>query len=1073
MCNNLKYSYKYMNCINIDINSDNILSTNIDYKNINLFLKKYYYIKNEKTSNQKITHTSINKPKGSYIIDSERMPKFLDLYKKAIHANINMYLTEVHLDQGPLIVDIDIKYNVSLNEDKKRIYNYTNIIDLIRIYNKLINKYLKIDENNCYLLEKKEPTIMKIVDQIIYLKDGFHLIYPNICITSNLQYIIRDECIKELSNCVSWNKLNLNNSYEDIIDKNIIKSSNWMMYGSCKPGYENNKYLLTKIISNDLVELEITETERYNLPSKLSIRQSTKDDITEYNEGYNENIINQLYFNINKSFIYKIKNPEDIVYARGLLELLNKDRADNYQSWLEIGFCLHNIDDSLLADWILFSSQSDKYKDGECEKLWIKFKNEGLTIRSLYRWARLDNPEKYYNYIIENTNDIFKNSISGTSYDVAKAFYELYRDVYICASIKHKIWYEFKYNRWIQIDNAYTIFNKLNEEMVNRYLQLSQIYTNKSIVIPEEKDIYLVKIDACIKLCTKLRTTNFKKQIIEELLILFFDPDFLNNLDEQRNLICFTNGVYDLDNNYFREGRPEDKISLCTNINYIKYDNKNELIKKVENFFIEIQPELDMREYILDFMSSCLQGNIPDEKFHIWTGTGCHPKGTLIHCFNKLVAVENIKLNDILYDDNGLKQRVIRLYSGYGIIFKIDNIVDDKIISSYKVNGSHRIAVYIVKSYIIDKKKLSWIEVYNDRIIIRSKYFNNTIDIYEWYLKNCRSYKDKIIAIPVWQYILVTPIWKSNMKGIIKKDKIILTDIQIKYNTFAKYYGFQLDGSQKYFISDNILTYNSNGKSLSINLLSQALGDYSSTLSVSILTNKRPMSNSATPELAKTKGKRFCFIQEPEQNDTIYVGRLKEITSNNDKLQARELYKEPIEFYPQFKLLLACNDLPYIPASDGGTWRRLRVVPFEMKFVDNPKEANERKINRQIKEELINWREALLSILINRFSNYKNRGLIEPSKVVKFTLEYQKESDIYLEFIESLILPTDLKTDKISITDTYKIFKIWYQDVYNIKSTIIQKEFKKNMLIKLPHSTDLRYFTNCKLVNISNQELDI
>ena len=44
----------------------------------------------------------------------------------------------------------------------------------------------------------------------------------------------------------------------------------------------------------------------------------------------------------------------------------------------------------------------------------------------------------------------------------------------------------------------------------------------------------------------------------------FFDSThkFYDDLNENHNLICFNNGVYDLLKGTFRPGRPEDKISL-------------------------------------------------------------------------------------------------------------------------------------------------------------------------------------------------------------------------------------------------------------------------------------------------------------------------------------------------------------------------------------------------------------------------------------------------------------------------------------------------------------------------------
>ena len=41
-------------------------------------------------------------------------------------------------------------------------------------------------------------------------------------------------------------------------------------------------------------------------------------------------------------------------------------------------------------------------------------------------------------------------------------------------------------------------------------------------------------------------------------------------IDENRNLLCCNNGVYDFKNEIFREGYPDDYLSLCTDINYIE-----------------------------------------------------------------------------------------------------------------------------------------------------------------------------------------------------------------------------------------------------------------------------------------------------------------------------------------------------------------------------------------------------------------------------------------------------------------------------------------------------------------------
>ena len=142
---------------------------------------------------------------------------------------------------------------------------------------------------------------------------------------------------------------------------------------------------------------------------------------------------------------------------------------------------------------------------------------------------------------------------------------------------------------------------------------------------------------------------------------------------------------------------------------------------------------------------------------------------------------------------------------------------------------------------------------------------------------------------------------------------------------------------------------------------------------------------------------------------------------------ARSLYSDPVEFYPQFKTILACNKLPDIPSADGGTWRRIRVVPFETKFVDNPTEPNHRKKINNIDDLITEWKSAFLSILINRYKSYISNGIDEPEKVLAHTKEYEANSDIYMEYIRDNLLSTNSK-EYVTSEDIWEDFKTWYKD---------------------------------------------
>ena len=132
------------------------------------------------------------------------------------------------------------------------------------------------------------------------------------------------------------------------------------------------------------------------------------------------------------------------------------------------------------------------------------------------------------------------------------------------------------------------------------------------------------KVKDMLKNVNKLKDTKFKEAIMKACCELFYDDEqtFLKELDENTNLIGFKNGVYDLkkNKNNFRPGRPEDRLSFSTKINYIPLNSNNFnqqiIIEEIENFIEKILPEDDVREYTLTLLSSFLNGSTKNEHFH-------------------------------------------------------------------------------------------------------------------------------------------------------------------------------------------------------------------------------------------------------------------------------------------------------------------------------------------------------------------------------------------------------------------------------------------------------------------------
>ena len=236
----------------------------------------------------------------------------------------------------------------------------------------------------------------------------------------------------------------------------------------------------------------------------------------------------------------------------------------------------------------------------------------------------------------------------------------------------------------------------------------------------------------------------------------------------------------------------------------------------------------------------------------------------------------------------------------------------------------------------------------------------------------------------------------------------------------------------------------SNGKSKLHELFCMAFGEYCIKLPITLLVGKRAASNACTPEIVQAKGKRMGVFEEPNEGEKINAGLMKEFTGG-DKIKGRGLHKDPIEFKPQFKLLLLCNDLPEVPPHDQGTWRRMEVTEFKSKFCENPKQENEFKIDKHLSEKMNNWRELFMGYLIDvHYKKYREQGMQVPKEITKYTTEYQKHCDIYVDFMKETVeeIKDDLE-EIVNITDLHDEFKLWYADNFNNTKFPSKREFKK------------------------------
>ena len=213
-----------------------------------------------------------------------------------------------------------------------------------------------------------------------------------------------------------------------------------------------------------------------------------------------------------------------------------------------------------------------------------------------------------------------------------------------------------------------------------------------------------------------------------------------------------------------------------------------------------------------------------------------------------------------------------------------------------------------------------------------------------------------------------------------------------------------------------------NGKSTITELLTKALGEYAIDSPVSLITGKRESSNSPNSALVAIRNKRVVIMQEPGPTDEIQAGVLKSLTGG-DRLSTRELNSRQITFKPNAKFFLCCNRQPHINDMDGGVVRRLKVIEFTSKFVDDPKDYTEFRIDKDLKSKLDIYKPVFMSILLNYYILYIRDSLKPPESVMSVTQKYENNNNNIKTFVEDNIAK-GTKTDFITLDEVKNLYKV-------------------------------------------------
>ena len=123
------------------------------------------------------------------------------------------------------------------------------------------------------------------------------------------------------------------------------------------------------------------------------------------------------------------------------------------------------------------------------------------------------------------------------------------------------------------------------------------------------------------------------------------DDTFFERLDAVPYLIGFDNGVYDLNEDRFREGYPDDMISMTTGYDFTTEDNDTvdyDIKKKLISAIFE---DADTCIYTLKIYAACLYGSRKFEEFYLLTGVSTSIQGLDLELMLYIMSCTSILLS--------------------------------------------------------------------------------------------------------------------------------------------------------------------------------------------------------------------------------------------------------------------------------------------------------------------------------------------------------------------------------------------------------------------------------------------
>lgn len=249
------------------------------------------------------------------------------------------------------------------------------------------------------------------------------------------------------------------------------------------------------------------------------------------------------------------------------------------------------------------------------------------------------------------------------------------------------------------------------------------------------------------------------------------------------------------------------------------------------------------------------------------------------------------------------------------------------------------------------------------------------------------------------------PRWERFLAQITLNDEFTVQYLQ-------KMAGYFLTGKVSEELLHFLFGFGRNGKSVFSNVLTRIWGSYALTAPAEMLMRRDK--SASTNDIARLVGVRLLMANETRNGQAFDDLLLKTLVST-ERMSARFLYQEYFDFWPTHKILIRGNHKPLISDETEGAWRRIRLVPFELKL-------DEQHADQQLEESLMQEAEGILAWAVEGCLLWQKEGLNASPRIMSASAGYRKECDLIGEFLEDYVIDPRGQISQQKLWDDWRVW---------------------------------------------------